>query len=92
MEVSLWTSAASHLSVTELTTLETTTSGRHQKCATSSETGFTKGALQGNLCLLSLAASIQPNNDIKDPLHDVRPGRTADLASPSLDETTPNSN
>lgn len=65
---------------------------RHQKCATSSETGFTKGALQGNLCLLSLAASIQLNNDIKDPLHDVRPGRAADLASPSLDETTTDSN
>lgn len=65
---------------------------RHQKCATSSETGFTKHPLQGNLFLLSLAASIQPDNDIKDPLHGVRPGRAADLASPSLYETTTSSN
>lgn len=64
----------------------------HQEFATSSELGFTKCPLQVNLFLLSLAASMQINNDIKDSLHGVRPGGAADLEFPSLDETTMNSN
>lgn len=64
----------------------------HQKFATRGEMGFTKCPLQVKLFLLPLAAKMQVKNDIKDLLCGVRPGGTADLEFPSLDETTMNSN
>lgn len=64
----------------------------HQKFAASSEMGFTKHPLQVNSFPLSLATSIQLNNDIKDPFHGVRPDGSADLGLLSLGETTMSSN
>lgn len=54
--------------------------------------GFIKCPLHVDSSLLSLAASTQLNNAVEDPLRGLSPGRTADLASPNLDETTKNSN
>lgn len=54
--------------------------------------GFIKCPLHVDLLLLSQAAFIELNNVIEELLHGLRPDKAADLAPPSLNETTVNLN